>query len=100
MWERLILILILCTLASDLHAQRQAENWYFGEFAGLNFASGNPTVLLDGAMQTREGCLAVSDTAGRLMFYSDGTKYGRARTKRCRTEVHFQEIRLQRSPVL
>ncbi|MBK6291801.1 MAG: hypothetical protein IPF59_08580 [Ignavibacteria bacterium] len=55
MWERLILILILCTLASDLHAQRQAENWYFGEFAGLNFASGNPTVLLDGAMQTREG---------------------------------------------
>lgn len=74
MWERLILILILCTLASDLHAQRQAENWYFGEFAGLNFASGNPTVLLDGAMQTREGCLAVSDTAGRLMFYSDGTR--------------------------
>ncbi|MBK9183812.1 MAG: hypothetical protein IPM83_11995 [Ignavibacteria bacterium] len=74
MWERLILILILCTLASDLHAQRQAENWYFGEFAGLNFASGNPTVLLDGAMQTREGCLTVSDTIGRLMFYSDGTR--------------------------
>lgn len=66
----------------ELCAQRQAENWYFGEFAGLNFAAGNPTVLLDGAMQTREGCLTVSDTAGRLLFYSDGTNVWTRRHQR------------------
>ncbi|MCX6141110.1 MAG: PKD domain-containing protein [Candidatus Kapabacteria bacterium] len=73
MLVRSILILIFCTLVVDLSAQRQAENWYFGEFAGLNFAGTDPTVLLDGAMTTREGCITVSDTLGRLMFYSDGT---------------------------
>ncbi len=69
---RAILFFLFLLIAIDLSAQRQAENWYFGEYAGLNFATGNPVTLLDGAMITREGCITVSDTSGRLMFYSDG----------------------------
>jgi len=60
-------------VASDLYAQRQAENWYFGDYAGLSFKSGTPIAQVDGAMITREGCITVSDTSGNLLFYSDGT---------------------------
>lgn len=68
-----IVVLAYLVLASTAFGQRQAENWYFGEQAGLNFRTGLAVALTDGAMTTREGCITVSDTSGRLLFYSDGT---------------------------
>jgi hypothetical protein len=69
---RIIVIMLVC-VSGVLHAQRQAENWYFGELAGMNVRSSPPVILTDGVMNTREGCITVSDTAGRLLFYSDGS---------------------------
>lgn len=65
------LILILSIATGTLKAQ-QADNWYFGILAGLNFTGSSPVVLTDGKVNTPEGCAAVSDTSGALLFYTDG----------------------------
>ncbi|MEM8999263.1 MAG: T9SS type B sorting domain-containing protein [Bacteroidota bacterium] len=53
-------------------AQREAANWYFGNFAGLDFNSGAPEFLLDGQINTVEGCESFSDAQGNLLFYTEG----------------------------
>ena len=56
-------------------AQKEANWWYFGSKAGLNFnsiVSGLPTPVSNGAMVTQEGCASISDANGRLLFYTDG----------------------------
>lgn len=50
----------------------QTLTWYFGNHSGLRFTTTPPTVLADGAMNTREGCAAIGDGAGALLFYTDG----------------------------
>ncbi|MBP7261658.1 MAG: gliding motility-associated C-terminal domain-containing protein [Bacteroidia bacterium] len=39
---------------------------------GLSFKSGIPMPIYDGAMVAKEGCAAVSDSAGNLLFYTNG----------------------------
>lgn len=59
-------------------SQHQADNWYFGDHAGLNFANGEPIPITDGALSTVEGCSSFSDINGNLLFYTDGiTVYNR-----------------------
>lgn len=53
-------------------SQKQSANWYFGEYAGLNFNTPDPTPLLDGQLITKEGCATISDPNGNLLFYTDG----------------------------
>jgi len=53
-------------------AQNEAAIWYFGENAGLDFNSGAPVALTDGAMITQEGCATISDGNGNLLFYTSG----------------------------
>lgn len=54
------------------YSQREASRWYFGNNAGLDFNSGIPTPLLNGKLETHEGCSTISDQNGNLLFYSDG----------------------------
>lgn len=61
--------LMVCLLG---FSQREASNWYFGKNAGLDFNSGSPVALLDGLLDTVEGCEAFSDANGNLLFYTDG----------------------------
>ena len=63
---------IFCLNISLVFSQKESANWYFGEFAGLSFNSGNPVPLLDGQLTTREGCATISDPNGNLLFYTDG----------------------------
>ncbi len=71
--------LLLTTFSSllitfTLHAQKENNIWYFGKNAGLDFNSGAPVPLTNGAMNTWEGCASVADgTTGSLLFYSDGS---------------------------
>jgi hypothetical protein len=67
-------ILIICLLFSTVIAfsQKETNNWYFGENAGVSFSSGSPVALTNGALVTREGCAAISDKNGNLLFYTDG----------------------------
>ncbi|NHM07577.1 T9SS type B sorting domain-containing protein [Flavobacterium sp. CYK-4] len=55
-------------------AQRENNIWYFGDRAGLDFNSGNPVNLNDGALVTIEGCATISNVSGQLLFYTDGKK--------------------------
>ncbi len=50
----------------------QANFWYFGGNAGLDFNSGSPVSLSNGALSTGEGCATMSDANGNLLFYTDG----------------------------
>lgn len=49
-------------------------HWYFGEYAGLRFTANGPERLLDGAMNTEEGCSTISDDEGNLLFYTNGVR--------------------------
>lgn len=52
-------------------AQPNAK-WYFGEYAGLDFATNPPTILNNGKLFTAEGSATISNDAGQLLFYTDG----------------------------
>ena len=67
---RLLIIIIVLFIFNV--TQNEANIWYFGENAGLDFNSGSPVALLDGQLNTLEGCSTISDTNGNLLFYSDG----------------------------
>jgi gliding motility-associated-like protein len=61
----------LITFAS--WAQGEANYWYFGQYAGLDFNSIDP-VPISGSLSTNEGCATFSDKDGNLLFYTDGIK--------------------------
>jgi gliding motility-associated-like protein len=68
----LLNFLVVCT---QLNAQQEAANWYFGVGAGLSFSNSNsdPESLNNGRLQTLEGSASISDRNGNLLFYTDGT---------------------------
>jgi gliding motility-associated-like protein len=51
---------------------KRANFWYFGQYAGLDFNTGSPVAITDGALATDEGCSVISDAEGNLLFYTDG----------------------------
>lgn len=63
-----------CFLLLNLFLQGQLQNaqWYFGNQAGLSFLTSPPTVLTNGQIVTSEGCAAISDAQGNLLFYTSG----------------------------
>lgn len=71
--KKLLIIFFLSTV-SLLFAQKEANYWYFGRKAGIDFSSGTPVTLSDGKITTEEGCSSISDKNGNLLFYSDGIK--------------------------
>lgn len=70
------ILFILSMLVS--YSQGEANIWYFGYNAGLDFNSGTPVALTDGQLYTNEGCATISNSQGELLFYTDGvTVYNR-----------------------
>ncbi len=65
--------ILVMAFATIISAQREANIWYFGHNAGLDFNECPPVPLLDGALDTDEGCASISDSFGNLLFYTDGT---------------------------
>ncbi|MBX7203733.1 MAG: hypothetical protein K1X77_11735, partial [Bacteroidia bacterium] len=68
------LVFTLFMLSTTLQAQVGGRfyNWYFGNKAGVNFSGGPPVAVTNGQLVTTEGCAAISDPAGNLLFYTDG----------------------------
>ena len=52
---------VLAFFNSLSFAQGEANIWYFGENAGLDFNSGSPVALTDGQINTNEGCAVLSN---------------------------------------
>ncbi|MEQ8705437.1 MAG: gliding motility-associated C-terminal domain-containing protein [Phaeodactylibacter sp.] len=66
------LILPLLFLSFAALSQNEGNIWYFGNQQGIDFSSGDPALISDGALQTTEGCAAVCDEAGNLLYYTNG----------------------------
>ena len=84
MLKRLVQIAIILSSTIVLAQRNEATNWYFGENAGLNFNIFNDNVntLLNGKVDSAEGCTSISDSTGRLLFYTDGhTVWNRNHTR-------------------
>jgi PKD repeat protein len=64
--------LILLFLSQNGFSQNEFSKWYFGAQAGLDFSTNPPTALNNGAMTANEGCAAISDNVGNLLFYTNG----------------------------
>jgi len=67
-------LLIYVFFASNLilFAQKEGNNWYFGNKAGVTFNTSPPSALTNGQLNTYEGCATMSNAKGRLLFYTDG----------------------------
>src|SRR5690606_4302819 len=73
-----LIILIFLFSYGNIFAQGEANNWYFGDHAGITFNNGVPEALTDGVLSTEEGCATISNSTGQLLFYTDGiTVYNR-----------------------
>ncbi|HUM47239.1 MAG TPA: T9SS type A sorting domain-containing protein [Chitinophagales bacterium] len=68
--HRVFLLLIAASITC--HAQKQTNKWYFGSGAALDFNSGAPVSIYPAQCNTSEGSASISDTAGNLLFYTDG----------------------------
>jgi hypothetical protein len=68
-----LLALLLLFIGLQTFSQKQANIWYFGQGAGVDFNFSPPIALTDGQLYTLEGCSTFSDSDGELLFYSDGT---------------------------
>jgi len=53
-------------------AQGEANWWYFGWTAGLDFTGGAPVAVTNGQLTMLEGSSSISDAAGNLLFYTNG----------------------------
>jgi gliding motility-associated-like protein len=69
-------LIFICIILSSVfcYAQKETNYWYFGANAGVTFNSGSPVALTNGALSTLEGCSAISDPNGNLLFYTDGIR--------------------------
>ena len=68
-----LLALLLLFIGLQTFSQKQANIWYFGQGAGVDFNFSPPRALTDGQLYTLEGCSTFSNSDGELLFYSDGT---------------------------
>lgn len=67
-----LLAALLWLTAPPARAQHENDIWYFGNRAGLSFATGAPTPLSNGALSSGEGCATVADAQGNLLLYTNG----------------------------
>ena len=69
------IVFFILSLLFSLHglAQNEGNIWYFGHNAGIDFNTTPPTALGDGALFTNEGCATICNSAGNLLFYTDGS---------------------------
>lgn len=71
---RLLVTVIALALSTITVAQNEANFWFFGESAGLDFSNGAPMPITVGVLSTMEGCSSISSSTGILQFYSDGIR--------------------------
>lgn len=68
------LVILLIFLGSlSVFSQGEANFWYFGQNAAIDFNSDTPTIVTGSSLNTYEGCSSFSNSNGELLFYSDGS---------------------------
>ncbi|WP_275314798.1 T9SS type B sorting domain-containing protein [Tenacibaculum bernardetii] len=67
MKKLLFSIFFLITISA--FSQKEANFWYFGANAALDFNSGSPIPVANSELNTVEGCSSFSNSKGELLFY-------------------------------
>lgn len=70
-------IIIFLSLFFLGYSQGENDNWYFGRFGAVNFSGPTPVSINtsqmgSAALYIPEACGTVSDSSGKLLFYTDG----------------------------
>ncbi len=73
MKKGLLLLIIIIFSNILLFAQNEANWWFFGNHAGLDFSHGWPQPVQNSQINTGEGCSSISSGSGELQFYTDGS---------------------------
>lgn len=66
-------VLILLILTTTCYGQKEANNWYFGNKAALDFSNGTAVARENSQMPARKGSASLSDENGNLLFYTNGS---------------------------
>ena len=70
----LAILFLSCSLVSFCQTnEKNANVWYFGDRAGVDFNGPVPVGITDGQLDTQEGVSTICDTSGALIFYTDGS---------------------------
>jgi hypothetical protein len=69
---RSLFVLCLTGTVFSSFSQGEANKWYFGNKAGLDFSTTPPSNLSNGQIMTVAGCSSIADASGGLVFYTDG----------------------------
>ncbi|MGJ8745863.1 immunoglobulin domain-containing protein, partial [Polaribacter sp.] len=64
-----ILPFIFLFITLSTFSQKEANFWYFGNKAALDFNSGTPVPVSGSLLSTTEGCSSFADSNGNLLFY-------------------------------
>ncbi|MGB1043008.1 MAG: T9SS type B sorting domain-containing protein [Tenacibaculum sp.] len=64
-----LLVLFLFLASISTYSQKEANFWYFGNNAALDFNSGTPVPVNNSQLNTTEGCSSFSNSKGELLFY-------------------------------
>jgi gliding motility-associated-like protein len=71
--KHILTVIVSFFYLSNIFAQNQNSNWFFGNKAAISFNNGSPIALTTSQMLTTEGCASVSNpTTGSLLFYTNG----------------------------
>src|SRR5688500_17669827 len=71
MKKNLLAISFLTGCMFTANSQNEANHWFFGTYAHLDFSGGAPVVGM-GALTTSEGTASMSYPNGDVMFYTNG----------------------------
>ncbi len=72
-FKKIFFLFLSISILFRLNAQ-QANNWYFGNNAGITFNTPSPTALNSGLTANVDNSSTISDMTGALLFYTDGMK--------------------------
>ena len=64
-----LLFSLFFLITISVFSQKEANFWYFGENAALDFNSGDPIPVANSELNTLEGCSSFSNSKGELLFY-------------------------------
>ena len=64
------ILLILCIMILNVHAQYSNVNWLFGDSCHVVFNSNGIDTVLKGSTESRGTCVSISDSPGNLLFYA------------------------------
>ncbi|MCF2874347.1 MULTISPECIES: T9SS type B sorting domain-containing protein [unclassified Tenacibaculum] len=63
------LLLLFLLVSISIYSQKEANFWYFGNNAALDFNTGTPVPVSNSQLNTTEGCSSFSNANGELLFY-------------------------------